>query len=244
LVHNGTVTEHEEPGDPAGLTLSDNLARAVASLRKQRRLPMTELEALLRAIGMPIPRQGLMRLEAGKRKVDLEEVVALAQVFNVPPLLLLFPVGHAAETELRAGDEAGTAPALRMDPWTAAKWFMGEASLDGGPLPAEAADIRRFREHDRALTEAEGARADVELERGGPKEQEAERAWRVALRDLRTIRATIRQRGLTPPALPDFLEEVDDEQYRFVESPASGGVPLLMERVDGRDRPVTFNERA
>lgn len=139
--------------------------------------------------------------------MDVEEIVALARVFNVPPVTLLFPVGHAGTTELLPGEH--------VDPWLALKWFCGRATLDGEPPSPDAADLSRFDDHDRLLAEAEAAQADAELERGGPKEQEAERAWRIALRDLRTIRAVIRQRGLTPPALPDYLAEVDEKQYRL-----------------------------
>lgn len=50
-----------------------------------------ELAERLATIGRPIPTLGLRRIEAGERRVDADDLVALAVVFGVSPLTLLLP---------------------------------------------------------------------------------------------------------------------------------------------------------
>jgi transcriptional regulator with XRE-family HTH domain len=171
----------------------------------------TEISAKLAELGQPIPTLGLTRIEKGERRVDIDEVVALAQVFGVPPIALMFPIGHAEETELLPGQ--------RLDPWHAAKWFMGKETLGGEPKSREAAVIGLFEQHDILMDQAGYAYSNLQLWPGpteDPKRNEAEREWRIKLRDLRFVRAQIRNFKLTPPALDDGLEMVDDKQYRFL----------------------------
>lgn len=181
-----------QAGAPAS-TLSENLARAVAAVRKRRRLHLTEMEERLRNLGTPIPRQGLMKLERAERRVDLDEVVALARVLDVPPLTLLFPIGRAEPTQVLPGHH--------LDAWSAAKWFCGDAHLDDGEQSAEAADVARFREHDRLVETIRQAVDDLDL-LGTDRDREYRR--RLATRSLNAVRAEIRRRGLTPPPADDI----------------------------------------
>ena len=50
-----------------------------------------ELAARLSAIGRPIAELGLRKIEAGERKVDVDDLMAFAVVFGVSPLTLLMP---------------------------------------------------------------------------------------------------------------------------------------------------------
>jgi len=70
---------------PVGLRVADNLAR----LREQRGLSLTQLARRLAAAGRPIPVLGLRRLEELKRRVDVDDLVAFAAVFDVPAERLL-----------------------------------------------------------------------------------------------------------------------------------------------------------
>lgn len=206
----------------------------------------TEISARLAELGQPIPTLGLTRIEKGERRVDVDEVIALAQVFDVPPIVLMFPIGHDEETELLPGQ--------RLVPWLAAKWFMGKATLGDEPKSREAAIIGLFEKHDALMEEAGTAWAYVQLWPGDPsdpKRNEAARQWRVGLRDLRTVRAQIRQFKLRPPTLDEGLEMVDDTTYRFL-TPTElasqfpdGGYPpgLLVEKTEhGTVRPVNFSD--
>lgn len=56
-----------------------------------------ELAERLVQIGRPIPALGLRRIEAGERRVDADDLVALAIAFGVSPLTLLLPADGAYE---------------------------------------------------------------------------------------------------------------------------------------------------
>ncbi|GAA3272659.1 helix-turn-helix transcriptional regulator [Streptomyces lavendulae] len=72
---------------PVGSTLQENVRR----LREAQRLTYVELSDRLSEVGRPIPVLGLRRIERGERRVDVDDLVALALVLNVSPGSLLLP---------------------------------------------------------------------------------------------------------------------------------------------------------
>ena len=78
-----------EPG-PLGL----NVARNVRQLREQAGYGYAELSRLLTDMGRPIPPLGLRHLEAGERRVDVDDLWALAFALNTAPITLLLPVNR------------------------------------------------------------------------------------------------------------------------------------------------------
>jgi len=111
------------PLGAAGGYLIENFKR----LRELRKLTYTELSAELKKVGRPIPVLGLSRIEKGLRRVDVDDLIALAIVFRVSPGALLLPrTGNA-------GDEIELTPDVRRSLLTLWLW------ADGGmPLPAGA----------------------------------------------------------------------------------------------------------
>jgi transcriptional regulator with XRE-family HTH domain len=74
-----------------------NLIANVDRLRQARRVSYRKLSAALEAAGRPIPALGLTRMAHGQRRVDVDELVALAAVFGVAPAeLLTAPGGDTA----------------------------------------------------------------------------------------------------------------------------------------------------
>ncbi len=65
--------------------LGDLIAARIKHLRKQARMPYAELSARLTELGQSIPRLGLARTERGERRLDVDEVVALAAALGVRP---------------------------------------------------------------------------------------------------------------------------------------------------------------
>lgn len=63
--------------------LAQRVARNVKQLRERQRMPLTQLAARLAELGTPIARLGLYDLEKGTRKVSVDELAALAQLFGV-----------------------------------------------------------------------------------------------------------------------------------------------------------------
>lgn len=66
------------------------VARNVKRLRRQQHLSAAAVSTKLGEIGRPIPELGVRRIESCKRRVDIDEIVALATVLQVPADRLAF----------------------------------------------------------------------------------------------------------------------------------------------------------
>lgn len=174
------VVDDEQPG-----SLGDHVARQLKRLREDKRMPYTELSQRLESLGHPIPVLGLRRIERGERRVDVDELAALALALNVPPLLLLFPI--------EGRDSVRIAPQMVMPVWEAAQWFTAEEAPQKWQ-PAgywlAAAPFQHRRQHaefERRHRAARSAGDDAALER-------IEGEWREQ-------RVSIRRQGFTPPRM-------------------------------------------
>src|SRR6478609_8976584 len=72
---------------PTGRTVQANIAR----LRTKVGMGFTEMSERLNDIGKPITPMGLRRIENGARRVDADDLFALAVVLGVSPATLLIP---------------------------------------------------------------------------------------------------------------------------------------------------------
>lgn len=63
----------------------------LAEIRKSRRLTTGALSERLSELGRPILANGITKIEKGARRVDSDDLVALALALNVSPLTLLLP---------------------------------------------------------------------------------------------------------------------------------------------------------
>jgi transcriptional regulator with XRE-family HTH domain len=107
-------------------TLSKQLASRVRKLRIQREWSHDQLAIALNAVGVPWTRQVVAKLENGRRQtLTLEELQGLALVFDVPPLVLLYPAGQNTTVEILPGQA--------IDAQDAARWFTGETRLPLSP---------------------------------------------------------------------------------------------------------------
>lgn len=82
------------PLGPVGTTVRENIKK----LREVRKLSYAELSRQLTSIGRPIHALGLRRLEDGDRRVDVDDLCALAFVLGVEPSRLLNPLTVEAHT--------------------------------------------------------------------------------------------------------------------------------------------------
>lgn len=80
-----------------------------------------ELSRRLEALGRPIPPLGLRRMEAGERRADVDDLMALALVLGVSPLALLLPAGQQVEE-----DEIGNRTFRHDELW---QWAVGDRPL-------------------------------------------------------------------------------------------------------------------
>lgn len=77
--------------------IGENVAAAVKRFRhEERRLSYAELSRKLTELGRDIPPLGLRRIESGERRVDADDLVALALALSVSPLALLLPTEAGA----------------------------------------------------------------------------------------------------------------------------------------------------
>ena len=111
----------KRPLGPTGETVRANITR----LRAFRRLGSTELSERLNDIGKPITPMGLRRIENGARRVDTDDLFALAVVLGVSPTTLLIPnADDGAEEVVATGIPQGCNPEQL---W---KWLRIEESID------------------------------------------------------------------------------------------------------------------
>jgi hypothetical protein len=84
------------PLGPTGETVRVNIKR----IRENQRIAVTELSAKMRDLGRPIPTLGIHRIEDGQRRVDVDDLVALAMALSVSPATLLMPDVDTAQDKV------------------------------------------------------------------------------------------------------------------------------------------------
>lgn len=214
-----TVRAVDEPQTrPWPEALTAVIGRRVAHFRKQRKLSAQQLSDALRdRLGVDMKRSVLGDLENGVRKtVSVSEVFAIAFVLEVPPLLLVAPVGDKQTPDVEV------LPRISVDPWSVVRWAAGEGfhgQLDDAAPDYEALVdlLRLYRRHDRLLDEWDDAQRLVHSVPLLPDViQEPERRGLTQLRtitdDLTALRRLIRQHGAQPPPLPVQLQYLDDRK--------------------------------
>lgn len=111
----------------------ERVSERVAHFRADRRLTYLALSERLTAAGWAIPELGLRRIEAGARRVTVDDLMALAVALNVSPLELLLPPRWSseplptgvpedltpAEAWAWAKEQTGLSTDTRLDFWVA-----------------------------------------------------------------------------------------------------------------------------
>lgn len=143
----------KNPLGPTGECLSENISR----LRRARGLSYRELSEKLSELGRPIPTLGLSRIENRERRVDADDLMALAAALAVNPnALLLPPVADQTPAEVTG---AGEVPS-----WRAWRWADGQEPLK---YPYDDDDFADFQMHARPKGKRRyqmlGERSDEEL---------------------------------------------------------------------------------
>lgn len=164
-------------------------------------------------LGHPIPRNVIANMESGRRStLPLVDVLVLAAALETPPVLLLYPLGHADEVQkLPLTDPVST--------WEALHWFTGEAGDAFGMDEM----LRNFRAHQHHQAAALTAERDADYARWQARTANTPEKREDAQRDaeyyaskathhrdrLHNARAFIREDGGTPPLLAPELADVD-----------------------------------
>lgn len=190
------------------------VAGEVRRHRLRRGMSAQQLSDACGRLGHPIARSVLANFESGRRPtVSVPELLVFAQALRVPAVQLVFPLGHEDVIDVLPGTTSAT--------WTALKWFTGEADRLPGDMEATDAEaVRLYREHDRRIDEWLDSRekmlnlvstSDPELMKLRAETDPAGRdaslmqlfrqSTQRAEDAIRTVRQTMRDRGLIPPDL-------------------------------------------
>lgn len=200
--------------------LSDCIAQQIRAFRKRRDLTLAQLAEQCDALGAPqLSMSALANIERGqtgqskrrRRDVSVDELTVLAKALQVPPLLLLFPVGSV--------DAVSILPTQTLDTWRAAQWFTGEGYMAEDQATHYAVPLYLFRQHDRFIGDYLNLLTDRLFPPTGPDDlDEGKRQKRAdyALSRLRDVRAEMRRHGLTPPALAEDLRHVDERRHVYL----------------------------
>lgn len=113
---------------PTGVTVAQNIAR----IRRAKTLTYTELASRLEDLGRVIPTLGLRKIESGGRRVDTDDLIALALALDVSPTTLLMPPADDASTTVNQATGVGDRDAENLWDWIAANQPLAPPG-SGGP---------------------------------------------------------------------------------------------------------------
>ncbi|MGM9474347.1 helix-turn-helix domain-containing protein [Pseudarthrobacter sp. YS3] len=117
---------------PTGRTVADNVKR----VRGYRSLNYVELSRKLAELGRPISPLAVRRIEEGDRRVDVDDLLALAVALGVPPNSLLLP--HEDPSPEPTATAVGNA--MFLDVWS---WADGGRSFTGHDRDQQSWEISR-----------------------------------------------------------------------------------------------------
>lgn len=119
--------------------LAGTIAAEVLRYRRNQKMSAQRLSDRCAELGMEVPRAVISNLENGRRtSVSVAELLVLAAALEVPPAVLVFPVGYTEETE--------ALPGALTPPYEAVRWFGGEeqSGAPQAPAPGASAPFRHL----------------------------------------------------------------------------------------------------
>lgn len=136
----------EISGDAWHAALSWRIGRAIKSRRTDLEMTAQQLSERCRELGVPIHRTTITKIENGRSRFDLGELIVLAVALNTSPVRLVFPGPYKALVDVT--------PRVRVPEFQAAQWFSGlQPVLQDGVAASDAARLRAgYRESVKTLT--------------------------------------------------------------------------------------------
>ncbi|MGX9922959.1 helix-turn-helix domain-containing protein [Streptomyces sp. NPDC002248] len=197
--------------------LTARIASALRSARTTAGMTMAGVAAACAERGHEeMTAQTIKNLETGRKtSLSVADLLVLADVVGVPPVLLLFPLDGTEE-------EVEVLPHRTASPWDGLAWFTGEGRHSAAPSGEHQEVLDLYRAHDDVLAAVEASIAMATARRRAaetaldptlvPGLQERARSYEALSledrKDLRAHRDRMRARGLTPPPLPADLQHV------------------------------------
>lgn len=126
--------------------------KRVREERERQNLNLAALARRVTALGRPMSTLAVQRIEEGARRVDVDDLIALALALDIAPIALLAPAGDSGDETFAVADDQPAAPLELIWPW-----MRGEKTRD--PFGGDDHDFAR-----RSLPawfEPEGAQAQA-----------------------------------------------------------------------------------
>ncbi|MGF6822421.1 transcriptional regulator with XRE-family HTH domain [Microbacterium sp. ZKA21] len=115
----------------------------VRLIRREREMTQEHLSATLAAIGRPMPTASIGRLESGDRRVDVDDLMALAYALDVSPLSLLLPFTDRPDDRFKPAGVGREVEAVSAWMWAAG---VGPGRYDSGNAEYQEKTWRQFRD--------------------------------------------------------------------------------------------------
>jgi len=131
MCQTGGMADKKISLGPTGEAVAANVAR----IREAQNLSYAELSRRLRDFGRPIAVLGLTRIEKSERRVDADDLAALALALGVAPITLLMP--NAADWNSSVEVTGHREPLTAIQLW---RWLAGYRALDDDG--SEAAEMK------------------------------------------------------------------------------------------------------
>lgn len=123
-----TAPQKKNPLGPTGRVVADNIKRLRGDMQ------YIKLATILEKLGRPIPTLGLRKIESYERRVDADDLTALAVALDVSPATLLMPCAENAD------DEVQITGWHSMDASEAWRWLQTDISLGWSDRPDVSAE--------------------------------------------------------------------------------------------------------
>ncbi len=118
--------------------IGENVAQTVRRFREMRRFGYADLSRKMAQYGREIPPLGLRRIESGERRVDADDLAAIAVALNVSPLALLLPMEDSRV--LPADEDAHSSEEI----WRWGRGFSPLVDLPGEGISGSDASVFAF----------------------------------------------------------------------------------------------------
>lgn len=152
----------ENIGDAWHRATSERVGKAVAKSRKDAGMTAQQLAERCKELGAPIHRTTITKIEGGRSRFDVGELLILAAALDVPPLVLLYPDLPAGQVEISPGRPSTS--------WDAYLWATGMAPSFLNPIaPSRGARLLNA-VMDRQKLSAERGRLQVRLSLRDPED--------------------------------------------------------------------------
>jgi transcriptional regulator with XRE-family HTH domain len=193
---------------------TSGIGSRIAENRRQRGISAQQLADRCAELGMPsLNRAVITKLENGHRDtIGTAQLLVLAKALDITPMLLLFPLGTEAATEI--------APGCEMSTWEAVRWFygvprpyiaLGSGREEGEYSMWDADDpVALFETHDQWVHFYEIVAEGGEHTVNGITFAE-ELAGLIGT--IREERSRIRHLGMIPPDAPPCLPQLDNDAW-------------------------------